>query len=318
MPPYSVFSAARNVCERKITFIITLFDQMVKGVMTASQRSCYTTHIMYLAVDIGGTKTLVASLTNEGVITEKIRFETPKNYDQFIMELACNVDKLSTKDFVACGVGAPGRIDRHQGVALAMGNLDWRNVPLSKDMMHISGCHSIIENDANLAGLSEAMLVKDRYNRVLYVTISTGIGTGIIIDQKIDPDFADSEGGQVMVERAGKLMTWEDLVSGRAIVKHYGKMARDITDSKTWNQIAHDIALGLIDLITIIQPEIIILGGGVDTYFDRFQNHLVEALKRYETPLVPIPTLAVAKRPEDAVLYGCYDLAKAMYGSTRH
>ena len=70
-----------------------------------------------------------------------------------------------------------------------MGNLPWQDVPIAKDVESIIHCPTMIENDAKLAGLSEAMLVKD-YRRVLYVTIGTGIGTAIIIDQMIHPDFA--------------------------------------------------------------------------------------------------------------------------------
>lgn len=269
---------------------------------------------MYLAVDIGGTKTLVASLTNEGVIQERIRFLTPKDYADFIHLLEETVAKLTTNDFIGCCIAVPGKVDREHGIGIAMGNLPWKNVHIVSDAGKFISCPIVVENDANLAGLSESMLVKDRYNRVLYVTISTGIGTGIIIDHVIAPDFADSEGGQVMVEHAGKLETWENLISGRAIVKRFGKRAQDITDDKTWRHISHDIALGLIDLVTVIQPQIIVLGGGVNTYFDRFSNFLIAALKRYETPLVVIPPIVAAKRPEDAVLYGCYDLAKARHG----
>ncbi len=272
---------------------------------------------MYLAIDIGGTKTLVASLNNNGVIDEKVRFETPESYQDFLKVLANTVDALTTNNFLACGVGAPGRLDRKSGRAVAMGNLPWKNIPIKQDIEKIAGCPVIVDNDANLAGLSEAMLVKSVYDRVLYVTVSTGIGTGIIINQAIDPAFADSEGGHMMLEHHDKLVPWESFASGHAIVDHYGKQAREITNEATWKHISRDLATGLIDLIAVMQPEVIIMGGSVGNYLERFKKPLVEALKRYETPLVPIPPIIEAKRPEDAVLYGCYDLAKSTYGKIR-
>jgi len=271
---------------------------------------------MYLSIDIGGTKTLLASLTNEGVITERVRFETPKDYSDFLQLLSDNVVTLSTKDFIACGVGAPGRIDRKKGTGVAMGNLPWKNTPLQTDIRKIVRCPVIVDNDANLAGLSEAMLLKHEYDRVLYITVSTGIGTGIIVDQAIDPAFADSEGGQILLEHNNKLMQWEDFASGSAIVRRYGKKAKDITDEQTWQHIAHDLSLGLIDLIAVVQPQIIVFGGSVGNYLDRFKKPLREALQRFETPLVPIPPFIEARRPDDAVLYGCYDLAKSVHGKT--
>lgn len=270
---------------------------------------------MYLGIDIGGTKTLVASLDDSGVIEEQYKFATPKTYEAFLKELASNVAKLSTKNFRACGVGAPGRIDRARGVAVAFGNLGWKNTPLQKDVRIIAKCPVVIENDANLAGLSEAMLRK-HHEKVLYVTISTGIGTGFIINQRIEPDLADSEGGQMLLQHHGKLEPWEDFASGRAIVRRFGKPASQINDAATWHIIAHDIALGLIDLIALMQPDAIVLGGGVSAHYDKFKDFLAAELRSYENPLFKLPVIEEAQRPEQAVVYGSYDLARSVYGKT--
>ena len=268
---------------------------------------------MYLGIDIGGTKTLVAVLDKRGVIVESVRFTTPKVYPEFLKELAITVASLSTKEFIASGVAAPGRIDREHGIAEAFGNLPWHDIPLKNDVHKLLKCPVVIDNDANLAGLSEAMLIS-QYDTVLYVTISTGIGTGVITDQQIDPDFADSEGGQIMLEHKGKLMPWEEFASGRAIVKRFGKRADEINDRKIWKIISKDIAVGLFDLITFIQPDAVVLGGGVCTNLGKFEDLLEAELKRFETPMSPIPPVLKAQRPEEAVVYGCYDLAKSMYG----
>lgn len=269
---------------------------------------------MYLGIDIGGTKTLVAALTNEGVIKEKNTFPTPKLYTDFLRELSKSVADLSTKEYVAVGVGAPGRIDRKKGIVIAFGNLSWKRVPLAKDIARLTNLPVALDNDANLAGLSEAMLIP-HHNRVLYVTISTGIGTGVITNRAIDADFADSEGGAIMLEHKGRLQKWEDFASGRAIVKSFGKRASEIQDEKTWGMIADNIAVGLFDLLAFMQPDAVVMGGGVNTQFERFDDLLMKKLQRFETPLTPIPPIYKAQRPEDAVVYGCYDLAKSVYGS---
>lgn len=268
---------------------------------------------MYLAIDVGGTKTLVASLNNEGVIQESFKFPTPKIYGTFLKDLREIVDKLTTKEFKAAGIGIPGKIDRQKGIGEAMGNLAWKDCPIKQDVARIAGCQTIVENDANLAGLSEAMLLK-RYDRVLYVTIGTGIGTALITHQTIDPDMADSEGGKMPLEHNGRFVAWEDFASGRAIFHKFGKKASEITDKAAWKEIAHSLAVGLVDLIAVIQPEVIVLGGGVSEYYERFASLLEEDLKRYQTPLIPIPPIRKAQRPEEAVLFGAYDLAKATYG----
>jgi predicted NBD/HSP70 family sugar kinase len=272
---------------------------------------------MYLGIDIGGTKTLVAALNNDGVIRERFQFPTPKKYVDFKENLADAVANMSTKDFVACGVGVPGLIDRKRGVAIALGNLPWENAPVRADVKELLHCPVVVDNDANLGGLSEAMLLKDRYDRVLYLTVGTGIGTGIIIDQAIDPAFADSEGGKMLLEHHGKMMEWEDFAGGHAIFERFGKKLKDITNPAEWKIIAHNLALGIIDLLAVVHPQVIVVGGGAGAYFERLATPLNTALQEYAAPLVPIPPIREASRPEDAVIYGCYDLAKSLYGKAR-
>lgn len=272
---------------------------------------------MYAAVDIGGTKTLLASLDNDGNILEKIRFETPKNYDFWVHELRFAAHKLKHKEFKAGGIGMPGKPDDH-GRGVWFGNLPWKNVPILHDVEKIIHSPFVIENDAKMAALSEAMLLKNKYKKVLYVTVSTGIGYGLVVDQKIDDSLSDRGGKDILVEYRGKLTPWESFASGHAIVERYGKPAHDITDATTWKNISRDLVKGLIELIAIAEPEVIVFGGSVGTYFDRYKKVLAEELKKYQTPLVTLPALRAAKRPEEAVLYGCYDLAKQLYGSIKH
>ncbi|MDB5185810.1 MAG: hypothetical protein JWL85_333 [Candidatus Saccharibacteria bacterium] len=268
---------------------------------------------MYAAVDIGGTKTLIAVFDATGKLLEQQKFPTPKNYEEFLSEVSVSVAKLSTDDFQAAGVAIPGKVDRKHGRGLVFGNLPWENVPIQADMERILKCPVVVENDANLAGLSEALYVKHEYNKVLYVTVSTGIGGGYITDGMINPTFEDAEIGQILLEHEGKLQRWEDFASGRAIVAKFGKKAFEIEDPQDWYIISRNIAIGLIDLIATLTPEAIVLGGGVGGNLPKFKNRLVEQLKIYENPMITVPPILEAKHPEEAVIYGCYELAKIQH-----
>ncbi len=274
------------------------------------------TGCMYIAVDVGGTKTLVAALDKQGQVSHTDKFPTSQDYPTFLEDLRQHVEKIIDDSVVAMAVAIPGKIDRSRGVGLDFGNLPWTDVPVQKDITALFGCPVLVENDANLAGLSEALLVKDEFKKVLYLTISTGIGSGIITNGVIDPELADSEAGQSMMEHDGVMQTWESFASGKAIVRRFGKRAADITDEATWRTIVHDFAIGMLDLLAVIQPEVVIIGGGVGSHFDRFGHLLVEELERFETPLVPTPAIRPAQRPEEAVIYGCYELLKATYETT--
>jgi len=268
---------------------------------------------MYLAIDVGGTKTLVASLTNDGVIKEEIRFPTPQDYDEFLKQLAETVAQLSTDDFKACGIGIPGIIDHKRGIGLDFGHLPWQDVPVLKDVEHIAKCPVVLENDAKMAGLSEAMVAKE-YSRVLYVTISTGIGIGYIVDREIVPELSSNEGGHMLLEHQGKYRRWEDFAAGSAIVKQFGKPMYEINDQRTLRIIARNIALGMINLIALLTPDVIVIGGSVGTHYEKYREYLDEYLQKYDNPLITLPKIKAAERPEKAVIYGCYDLAKHIYG----
>jgi glucokinase len=270
---------------------------------------------MYLGVDIGGTKTLVAVLDDHGVITEQIKFPSPKQYDHLLLEVRHALAHFQTQDFQAGGVGMPATVfDRRHGRGISFSNLPWHNVNIQHDLERICQCPIVVENDAKMAGLSEAMLLKDKLKRVLYVTVSTGIGYALVDGGIIDTSVGDSGGRSLLLEHQGKRVPWEDFASGRAMVERYGKMGKDIKDEKTWRNISRDLAKGLVELIAITEPEVIIFGGSVGRYFDRYGALLAEELKRYHLPLVPVPVLRQAQRPEEAVIYGCYDLAQQRFG----
>lgn len=265
---------------------------------------------MYLGIDIGGTKTLIATFTQRGELRTQTTFPTAKDYPIFIRELAKHVAELSTNTFTGIAVAFPGLVDRTKGVGVVCGNLPWKNVPIAKDIARFTDGPVAIDNDANLAGLSEAMHLKADFSRVLYVTISTGIGTGIITGQQIDPDFQDSEGGHIILEHKGAHVSWESFASGSAIVRRFGKQASAISDDTTWQIIARDIAIGLTDLSAVIRPEVIVLGGSVGDYLPRFRKPLLQAMQQFATPLTPVPAIQEAHRPREAVVYGCYYLAR--------
>ena len=265
---------------------------------------------MYIGIDIGGTKTLVTALTNDGVIKESVKFPTPQDYNEFLAELSATIKGLNTKEFLAGTVAVPGHIDRKRGLLVKLGNLPWENLPIVHDVHAITHCPMLAENDAKLAGLSEAMLLKDRHQRVLYITISTGIGIGMVINNHLDPSIGDGGGRTMLFEQDGKYVPWETFGSGSAIVRTYGKMASEINDQATWKKIVKTFVPGFIQLIAILNPDVIVIGGGAGHYLDKFHDFLVEDLKRFETPLLTIPPILAAQRPDEAVAYGCYDYAK--------
>lgn len=266
----------------------------------------------YGAIDVGGTKTLVATLDEHGTVLQQQKFPTPATYEEFLTELEKTILSLENHDFQAVAIAMPGSVNREEGIVHAFGNLTWRDIPIAADVEKIVHCPVAVENDANLAGLSEALLLPE-YEKVLYLTVSTGIGSGIIANGRIDPEFAESEAGTMMIEHDGELRKWESFASGKAIVAKYGKRASELDDPEAWKVIARDLAAGMLDLIAVVQPDIIVIGGGVGAHFNKYGEFLIAELKKYENPMLPIPPVRQAERPEVAVIHGCFALIQQQY-----
>lgn len=265
---------------------------------------------MYLGIDIGGTKTLIGLFDGNGSLKQKLKFDTPENYQDFLTKLQDKLHNFELKHVKSCCVAVPGKIDRESGRTIGFGNLDWGQIAIKSDIEKIVGRHTYIENDANLAGFYEASKLEHDKSKVLYITISTGIGSGLITNGIIDPGFADAEVGQIILEHDNKLQRWEEFASGKAITKMFGKQASEITDKASWYLISRNIALGLIDLITTLTPEVIIIGGGVGLHLMKFKDRLDEELQIFKNDLIEIPPIIQASEPENAVIYGCYLYAK--------
>ncbi len=271
---------------------------------------------MYLAVDIGGTKTLVATFSTDGEIVETQKLPTPQEYKDFILTLEETVAKMSTKDVLAVAVAIPGVVGREDGLVYSLGNLPWRNKPIRDDISaKLHNLPVIIDNDAKLAGLSEALLLKDKYRDVFYATISTGIGGALIEDGKIVRALQDMEIGKIPLMHEGKLVDWEDFAGGRGVVARFNKRASDITNAKDWKIIGTNIAYGLAIGCAVLQPEVIVLDGGVGQFADKFKGFVMEYLEKHLHVNVRRPkAILTAQRANEAVIYGCYEIAKQFYG----
>lgn len=261
---------------------------------------------MLVVVDTGATKTLVASFGKDGVLAQQIKFATPQNHIEYTKILRSTIkDQYEGEKIEAIVIAIPGVIKK--GVVIKCGNLPWHNFDIAAALTGVLGKTPVyIENDAKLAGLAETRFLKTVPAQSLYVTISTGIGTGIITDGHINPALRNSEAGHALIEYDGIVREWEKFASGKAIYKAYGKYAHDITNKRTWNQIADRISRGFLAMIPILQPDIIIIGGSMGTYFDKYSTHLLGLLKEKLPDMIPLPKIVKAKYPELAVIYGCY------------
>ncbi len=259
---------------------------------------------MIVAVDTGGTKTLVAVFDTEGRIVSEEKFPTPKDVTEYLSQLKQTIDSLTEQIDITClSVALPGLIEN--GVFVTAGNLNWHNTDMKALLSNHYDCPIIIENDANLAGLAEARALSNMPAVCLYVTVSTGIGTGVVLDGKLHPLLSRTEGGEIVLWHENSWMTWESFGSGKALKERTGKLASEITDESAWHEISDNIAKGLMAIAPFLRPDVIIIGGGVGTHFSKFGPYLTETLQAHLNYGYK-PTIVQAVHPEEAVVYGCY------------
>lgn len=265
---------------------------------------------MIIAVDTGGTKTLVVSFNESGTQVNRVKFPTPASSNEYISKLVDIINQLANgQTLSAISVALPditkGKVASY--LVEHFTHLSWKNFDVTYELgVHFPKVRILAANDANLGALGEVRSMDTPPERVLYVTISTGIGTGVIIDGTLDNDFVRSEGGHLMLEFDGVMRDWDSFGSGKAIYETYGRYASDINSKRIWRQISDRISRGFFALIPIVRPDLIIIGGSIGSHFGKYRDDLVGRIAEKLPPNFDMPKIIQAKHPEEAVIYGCY------------
>ena len=269
---------------------------------------------MIIAIDTGGTKTLLAGFSKDGKLLKSFEFQTPKSQQKYLEIIEKVIKKefseqLKAGEIQAISCAEPGIIEN--GAILWAKNLRWQNFDIKAELLKLfPNIKILVENDANLAGLFESKKFKNKAQNILYITLSTGIGSGVITDGKINQGLKNSEIGRIPIEFDGRVREWEEFASARAIFNVYGKYASEISKPRQWQNIADRISRGFLVIIPIIQPEVIIIGGSLGENFKKFDLFLEQIVRENLPEGISCPKIIQAQKPREAVIYGCFEFAK--------
>lgn len=280
-----------------------------------------------LAVDLGGTRMRAAVVAPDGEITLKRVEATPRDADcpDALMDLVGDV--LAGTHVRHAVIGVPGRVDHRGGRLEHAPNLP----PHWPDALHESllgehlGVEVSLANDADLAAVGEAYFGAARQHAdVVYVTISTGIGAGVLLGRRLVAGGRSlAEAGHTVIDRnaaqRGKPASFEDLGSGTALARHAADAglptagarivelvhAGDPNATRVWDEVASMIATGVANLAFLFSPEAVVLGGGVGRNGDLLVPVLRNYLDAHGPPGLPAPIeVLVAELGDDAGLAG--------------
>ncbi|HTK39442.1 MAG TPA: ROK family protein [Patescibacteria group bacterium] len=263
---------------------------------------------MIVAVDTGGTKTLIEAFDDDGKKKFLNKFPTPRDQHEYIKRVTQVIAHHTHPGSVeAIVVALPGPIK--DGVVVRTSNIGWEQFDVRSHLQaRFPSTNIYVGNDADLAGLAETRALERKHapSLSLYVTLSTGIGTGVCFNGRLFPSLSRFEGGSMRLHYDGELQRWEDFASGRNFHERYDQYGRDVDDPEKWQDYAERVSMGLVALIPLLEPETLIIGGSMGTHFEKYAHFLDEIL-RDKIP-IPMKTLSVtqAKHPEEAVVYGCY------------
>ncbi|TSC95714.1 MAG: glucokinase [Parcubacteria group bacterium Athens1014_10] len=284
-----------------------------------------------ISFDVGATKTRVGLLTEDYKIIKKETFATPKKAKEILSLIYQEIENFrSFGEIKKIGLGIAGQIDLKKRLVNFGPNFsqELKNIPLEKILEKKFKKPTAIDNDAHCFSLGEALAGHGKkYNFILGVTLGTGIGGGIIIDKKIlrGKDNIAGEIGHQIIEingrqcGCGKKGCWEAYASGMAMIKSYHKITgknknaleiqKDFLNNKKESkeaveQTANYLAIGLSNLINILNPEVIILGGGLSNFKEFIELAKKEVKKIVLTPDLQKTPILISKLGDDAGLIG--------------
>lgn len=262
----------------------------------------------YVGIDIGGTN-LKAGLVDERyqlVATKKmpLQFTSMEQMGETLTDMALALleeNHIARDQVASIGMGFPGSVDNRRGVVIKTVNIPIRFMPVAEMVHRRWDVPVYLGNDADCAALGEYYHYGDeKLESLILVTLGTGIGTGIILDGKIQAGFNGfgGEGGHIVIVRGGEPCTcgrkgcWERYASASALVRQTKAAMEANPGSAMWQmtggleqvdgrtafaamragdaaaksvvkQYLDYLAEGLANFINIFQPEVIALGGGV-------------------------------------------------------
>jgi len=267
---------------------------------------------MKIGIDLGGTKTEGILIENNGKELKRKRIKTEKNYEGTIKGI-----KSIVKDFEdnfgkseSIGIGMPGAVSADSALVKNANSIWLNGKPLKKDLENELGCKINLENDANCFALSEAVDGAGKNKNVIFgVIIGTGTGGAIVINQKVlqgrnniagewghitlpnrtedekkynSPCYCSREGCmETYVSGPGFAncynMRHDTNLDSHEIINNYSK---DIKSKDALEYYIDHLARGLSIIVNVLDPDLIVLGGGMSN-IDFIYKHVNQRLKKY-------------------------------------
>ena len=319
--------------------------------MTESQQGAYV-----VGIDIGGTTRIGAVADARGQALRKSEARTEGNYEAGIAGIARHVTELleaaglQREQVTAVGVGVPGRIDSRTGESFVVPNIPgWNHRLVAADLQAATGLKVAIGNDVNCAALGELRFGAGRdVENLLMITLGTGIGSGIAINNEIytGPRETAGEIGHITLDPNGprcgcgnhgcfEALAGRDAIIDRAVLGLQHGRASSIAEKAGWDlskitprliadaahegdalaldvleETGHWIGIALSNAVLLLDPDIIIIGGGIANAGEPLFEPIRRTLRaRCQIGAFDVEKVVQAELGTDAGVWGTIALA---------
>ncbi|MBL8214761.1 MAG: ROK family transcriptional regulator [Bryobacterales bacterium] len=265
----------------------------------------------------------------------------------FLQRLAAAIRDVTaghaSRQILGIGISLPGTIDKAAGRVIGAEGLGWFNVDVGETLARHLPWRMYFENDANLAALAEQWYLPagaEPLRYFVYIQAEGGLGTGVVVDGRVlhGAASASAEFGHVMLDpegrpcRCGNRGCWEQYASDTALLRHYAAaggetlapehaltvveraQAGDAIARHALLETARWLALGIVNLVAVLNPQAIILGEPYASAWDLVHNIIEEELRR-RIPAYSLSALQLRRSREgrEATLRGAAALVLAGY-----
>lgn len=297
---------------------------------------------MYLAIEIGGTKLQAAVGDGNGTIVKSARVAAqPKagregicnQIERLAVDLL-NQPGVAGQKITACGIGFGGPVDSKHGIVLKSHQVSgWDDFPIVEWFRERFKMPTALGNDSDMAGWAEALFGAGKgFSPIVYMNIGSGIGGAFVIDGKLysGQGLGSTEIGHLRIAPDGPGKPWrtlESLCSGWALAEqaksiaglssdaNAGDLAKAATAGnleaqKVWSTAIERLGVAIANVITLLHPERVVLGGGVALIGDSLLHPLRTAVRLQAfAPFRDTVEIVPAALGEEVVLYGALKLA---------
>lgn len=304
-----------------------------------------------IGIDLGGTNIKAGLFNERGEIIERAMTPTGawRHYTQILKDMAdialtCVKNAgVGLDEVLSVGVGSPGSVDNKNGVLIYSNNINFKNVPMRAELSRHMQKPIFMGNDADCAALGEYRLLGEDIEHMIFITLGTGVGGGIIINRKLYNGFngAGGELGHMVLISGGEECScgrrgcWEAYASVPALIRITMESAKNNPDGVIMQKVGGDISKiggkdafdaaregdaegleivnkwlfyvseGLTSIINIFQPEVLVIGGAISKEGAFLLDPVSELIsKNRYTRDISQTRLQLAKLGNDAGLVG--------------